>query len=298
MLKVQFGFVVRTIWWLRAKWYQSSLTIWVIWHEVKWEKVNRDLIVEIIQTLAHLLSCVRVEWVWERGMHQLERPPDILTYSAWKTCLAWNGVASATAIHALHCLPWPSWLIHCSFVLQTSVSQSFMYYTEAVAHWLLHCTANPLEAASVGLTTGQGRMKGLTVPPRWPLLMNISAFLTFMCRAHTIPFNVTKTQQWAKLLIFNMWKDWKGEGVSKCYINLVKAISGSVCCLPGCKVTLNGTSGQIHSPGFCPTGGQYGAFQRCTYDVTVPGGVPVRVRFDSMKVHESDVVMVSEAASV
>ena len=63
-------------------------------------------------------------------------------------------------------------------------------------------------------------------------------------------------------------------------------------------MTLNGTSGQIHSPGFCPTGGQYGAFQRCTYDVTVPGGVPVRVRFDSMKVHESDVVMVSEAASV
>ena len=71
----------------------------------------------------------------------------------------------------------------------------------------------------------------------------------------------------------------------------------SVCCLAGCKVSLNGTSGNIHSPGFRPTGGQYGAYQRCTYDVTVPGGVPVTVRFDSMKVHESDEIVVSEAAS-
>lgn len=63
-------------------------------------------------------------------------------------------------------------------------------------------------------------------------------------------------------------------------------------------MTLNDTSGEIHSPGFRPTGGQYGAFQTCTYDVNVPGGVPVRVRFDSMKVHESDELMVSEAASV
>ena len=62
-------------------------------------------------------------------------------------------------------------------------------------------------------------------------------------------------------------------------------------------MSLNGTSGNIHSPGFRPTGGQYGAYQRCTYDVTVPGGVPVTVRFDSMKVHESDEIVVSEAAS-
>ncbi|XP_070186674.1 uncharacterized protein [Littorina saxatilis] len=62
----------------------------------------------------------------------------------------------------------------------------------------------------------------------------------------------------------------------------------------GCQVNLNSTSGVIQSPGYSATGGQYGAYQTCTYDVTIPGGVPVTVRFDRMKVHETDEVMVYE----
>ena len=56
---------------------------------------------------------------------------------------------------------------------------------------------------------------------------------------------------------------------------------------------LNGTSGEIHSPGFKSSGGQYGSYQTCTYDVAVPGGAPVTVKFNSMNIHTSDEIRVS-----
>ncbi|XP_076460199.1 uncharacterized protein LOC143293161 [Babylonia areolata] len=67
----------------------------------------------------------------------------------------------------------------------------------------------------------------------------------------------------------------------------------------GCSVSLNGTSGEVHSPGYVTQGArQYGAFQTCTYDVTVPGAPPVTLQFNSFRVHVSDRVLVYEGGQL
>lgn len=60
----------------------------------------------------------------------------------------------------------------------------------------------------------------------------------------------------------------------------------------GCRVQRNGTSGELHSPGFNGDKGQYGEYQSCTYDVTVPPGQTVSAVFNYFDVHPSDVLRV------
>lgn len=67
----------------------------------------------------------------------------------------------------------------------------------------------------------------------------------------------------------------------------------------GCQVQLSGISGEIHSPGFQQSGvGKYGAFQICTYNVTVPQTQAVTVRFNVFDVHPTDEVMIYEGSTM